>query len=244
MASARRWLWACCWCLSALFLGPGGGARAEQPQVLQQQIQRSSDGLHLTVRLGLSASRQVEDVLLRGVPLYFVWQADVYRQRWYWTDKRVSGVQRTLRLAYQPLTRRWRLSLANGVTGSSGAGLQYALHQNYDSLADALAVIGRVTRWRIADGGELDPDARHRVEWRMQLDLSLLPRPFQIGVANQSAWEVSVVRRLRVPDVEDDVPASEEGSSAATADRSPDESATRPGFHGEKAENAAPVRQE
>ena len=41
--------------------------------------------------------------LLRGVPLYFVWQADVYRKRWYWTDKRVASAVRTLRLAYQPL---------------------------------------------------------------------------------------------------------------------------------------------
>ncbi len=225
VASARRWLWACGWCLSVLLLGPTGGARAEQPQVLQQQLQRNTEGLYLTVRLDLSASRAVEDVLLRGVPLYFVWQADVYRQRWYWTDKRISGAQRTLRLAYQPLTRRWRLSLANGVAGGSGASLQYALHQNYDSLDDALAVIGRVTRWRIADSGELDPDTRHRVEWRMQLDLSLLPRPFQIGVANQSAWEVSVTRRLRVPDAADGAPASEGGTSAATGDRSTDENA-------------------
>jgi len=244
VGSARRWWWLCCWCLAVLLLAPAGGARAEQPQLLQQQLHRSSEGLYLTVRLGLSASRAVEDVLLRGVPLYFVWQADVYRQRWYWSDKRVAGAQRTLRLAYQPLTRRWRLSLANGVAGSTGASLQYALHQNYDSLDDALAVIGRVTRWRITDSGELDPGARHRVEWLMQLELSLLPRPFQIGVANQPAWELSVTRRLRVPDAADDAPASEGPASASATDQIADENAVRPALNGEKVESTAPGRQE
>lgn len=182
-----------------LLAAQGGAARAAQPQVLHEQLQRGPDGLYLTVRLDLTPSRAVEDVLMRGVPLYFVWQAEVYRDRWYWTDKQVGQVQRTLRLAFQPLTRRWRLSLANGPTGSSGASLQYALHQNFDSLGDALAVIGRVTRWPLADDADLEPEARHRVEWTMQLELALLPRPFQIGVANQSAWDIAVTGELDVP---------------------------------------------
>jgi len=210
-------LWLVLWLLMAVL---AGGARADQPQVLREQLQRSPDALYLTARLDLAPSRVVEDVLVRGVPLYFVWQADVFRQRWYWTDKRVAGLQRTLRLAYQPLTRRWRLSLANGTAGgSSGANLQYALHQNFDSLADALAVIGRVTRWRLAEGDALEAGARHRVEWRMQLDLSLLPRPFQIGVANQPAWDISVSRRLRVPEISEEPELSESGSAGAPAIR-------------------------
>lgn len=212
-ANARRW---CAWLLPwLLLLALAGWARAEQPQVLHQQLHRGPDGLQLTVRLDLTATHAVEDVLLRGVPLYFVWQADVYRQRWYWRAKRVAGAQRTLRLAYQPLTRRWRLSLATNPAGGTGGSLQYALHQNFDSLADALAVIGRVTRWRVADSTDLEPDARHRVEWQMQLDLSLLPRPFQIGVANQPAWDLSVTRRLRVPDTLSDGDAPNPAADAA-----------------------------
>ena len=68
--------------LGLLSLGLTGWASANQPQVLREQLQRAPDGLYLTVRLDLAPSRTVEDVLVRGVPLYFVWQADVYRQRW------------------------------------------------------------------------------------------------------------------------------------------------------------------
>lgn len=204
--------------LGLLSWGLTGWASANQPQVLREQLQRAPDGLYLTVRLDLAPSRTVEDVLVRGVPLYFVWQADVYRQRWYWTDRRVATVQRTLRLAYQPLTRRWRLSLATSPAGGGGgAGLQYALHQNFDSLADALAVIGRATRWRLAGPEEIEADARHRVEWRMQLDLTLLPRPFQIGVANQPAWDIEVTRRLRVPDAVEELPALDPVSAGVSA---------------------------
>lgn len=173
--------------------------RAYEPETLHLALQRSSEALYLSARLKLVPGAGVEEALLKGVPLYFVWHADVYRQRWYWTDKRVASAVRTLRLAYQPLTRRWRLSLSNDAGGGTGTGLQYALHQNFDSLAEALAGVGRVARWRIADAARLDPDEKHRVEWGFRLDLALLPRPFQIGMGNQPEWLMQVSRVMRVP---------------------------------------------
>jgi hypothetical protein len=177
-----------------------GPAVAREPEIQFVGLQRNAEALTLSVRLGSVATAAVEDALFRGVPMYFVWQADLYRDRWYWTDKRVSSVVRTFRLAYQPLTRRWRLSQAHdGVTGSGAAALQYALHQNFESLDQVLAVVGRVSNWVIADAARLDDDEQHRVEWRFSLDLSLLPRPFQIGMATQSDWNIEVDGRLNVP---------------------------------------------
>ncbi|NCT99680.1 MAG: DUF4390 domain-containing protein [Comamonadaceae bacterium] len=177
-------------------------ARAQPPQVQQLALQRTSDGLFLSARFELSPHGAVQDALIKGVPLYFVWQADVLRERWYWTNKRVAGATRTLRLAYQPLTRRWRVSIsteAGGGTGG-GAGLPYALHQNHDTLEEALAAVGRVSRWRLADAGQLEPGASHLVEFGFRLDLSLLPRPFQIGLGNQEEWSMALERELGVPE--------------------------------------------
>lgn len=175
-------------------------AHAEAPHVQQLTLQRTTDALFLSARMDLQPAAAVEDVLYKAVPLYFVWHADVYRQRWYWTDKRVASATRTLRLAYQPLTRRWRVSLSNETAAASGgAGLQYALHQNFDSLNEALAGVGRVARWRLADAGRLEPDADHEVEFSFRLDLNLLPRPFQIGMANQPEWTVEHRQTLVVP---------------------------------------------
>lgn len=192
-------------CLHAVLVGLLGWltwTAQAQPLVVQEELLRTPEAVYLTARLNLSPGPQVEDALLKGVPLYFAWKAEVIRPRWYWTNKRVASASRTLRLVYQPLTRRWRVSLSNDAAeGVGGAGLQYALHQNFDSLSDALAGVGRVYRWKIADGASVasgDPED-YRVEWSMQLDLSLLPRPFQIGVANQAEWNLQREGVLELP---------------------------------------------
>lgn len=173
-------------------------AQAREPVVEQLELQRDPDGLMLTARLGVEIPPAVEDALLRGIPLYFVWRSDLYRERWYWADKRVATVVRTMRLAYQPLTRRWRLSLA-AEPAANGASLQYAVHQSFDTLAEARMAITRLVRWRLARADELESDAHYRVELGFRLDLSLLPRPFQIGLVNQQDWNVELRRNMLVP---------------------------------------------
>lgn len=189
--------------LALLALGWLNPAWAQAPQVEQLLLQRTPEGLFMSARFEVSPHGAVQDALLKGVPLYFVWQADVMRKRWYWTDKRVAGATRTLRLAYQPLTRRWRVSISTETAGGAGggAGLPYALHQNHDTLDEALAAVGRVSRWQLADASQLgsEGDATHRVEFGFRLDLSLLPRPFQIGLGNQPEWSMALERELAVP---------------------------------------------
>ena len=132
----------------------------------------------------------------RGVPLYFVWQADVTRSRWYWADKRLVSAVRVLRLAYQPLTRRWRLNVSSEPI--SHAGVSSSLSQNFDSLQEALSVIRRQTGWKVADMADIDLESRQYVAYRFKLDVSQLPRPFQIAAGNQADWRLEIVRNLRV----------------------------------------------
>lgn len=174
-------------------------AMARDPEVQQLDVQRTSEGgLEASVRLGLQAPNAVRDALERGVPLYFVWQADIYRPRWYWWDKRIAGSQRAYRLLYQPLTRRWRLSISSNAGGEqqTGAALVYALHQTYDTLPAALASIGRVTRWELAESGQLAGDEEYRVVLSFRLDLALLPRPLQLGVADENGWKMEWRREM------------------------------------------------
>ncbi len=180
---------------------------AREPEIRQQTLNRQADGVLLSVRLTLEPSAAVEDALLKGVPVYFVWQADVFRERWYWTDKRMSSASRTLRLAYQPLTRRWRVSVSTD-NSVGGSGLQYALHQNFETLREALSSIGRTANWRITEAGRLEEGVEYTAQWRFRLDLTLLPRPFQIGVTNQTGWDVEVQRLIGVPARNDAEPLS------------------------------------
>ncbi|MCY7304991.1 MAG: DUF4390 domain-containing protein [Rhodoferax sp.] len=184
----------CAW-LACVWL-PATGADGPAAEVTQMRLERSVEGLQLyaTVRVELPAA--VEEALLRGVPMVFLAEADVVRHRWYWTDRKVASAQRHMRLAYQPLTRRWRLNIGTGVITASSLGM--TLNQNFDTLAEAVAALQRVSGWKIADASMLDPDATHKVEFRFGLDLGQLPRPFQIGAFGQSDWSISATANQQI----------------------------------------------
>jgi len=155
-------------------------------------IERSSEELSLTTQLQFELSPAVEDALLRGVPIYFKAEANVFKERWYWYDKSVVSASRHYKLAFQPLTRRWRINAGGG--GASNAGQGLGLSQSFDNLSGALEFIKRIAKWRIAGPGELETSVRYRLDFRFQLDLSQLPRPFQIGILGQPDWDISLSR--------------------------------------------------
>ncbi|MEK8051505.1 DUF4390 domain-containing protein [Ideonella sp. DXS22W] len=147
------------------------------------RVKRADGELALDYQARLSLSPSIEEALHRGVPLYFTAQAAVYRNRWYWRDERVARVNRTWRVAYQPLTAQWRVSLGG-------------LSQVYGSLSEALAPLSRVSGWRIADGEKLESGERYYVEFSFRLDSSQLPPPMQVDIG--SDWKLGVERTVRV----------------------------------------------
>jgi hypothetical protein len=185
-----RWLIGCSLCL--LLAGNSAAATA----VTQLRTERTDEGVYLSALVRFELSAVVEDALLKGIPAFFVIEADIFRDRWYWRDLRVASAARTLRLAYQPLTRRWRLNIAPGLMGNS-AGLRATLSQHYDTLPEALAAVQQVARWKIAELSDVDPGTAYLLDLNFRLDLSQLPRPFQIGVAGQKDWTIAV--KLREP---------------------------------------------
>jgi hypothetical protein len=168
---------------------------AEPADIRALKVEKGDDGLYLSAAIQFELPPVVEEALLKGVPVSFVSEADVYRDRWYWYDKRVATASRNVRLAFQPLTRRWRISVVSGTVSSPASGI--ALTQNYESLNEALVAIRRIANWKIAENSDIDSSARHNIEYRFKLDLSQLPRPLQIGVAGQSDWNISAERTTR-----------------------------------------------
>jgi Domain of unknown function (DUF4390) len=171
-------------------------AETALPEVSPFKLERSAESLALTAIVRFDLPPAVEDALLKGIPVIFVAEVDVYRERWYWTDKKIARTERYMRLLYQPLTRRWRLMVGAGLIANNGIGV--ALNQSFDSLDDALSTIRRFSGWRIADLAEMDAGVRHRVEFRFRLDASQLPRPLQIGTVGQSDWSLAVSATQRI----------------------------------------------
>ena len=185
LAVCMAWLWV------------PGISMAGPTEITQLRAERAEDGVYLSAVVRFEVPPLVEDALLKGIAIFFVVEADLYRDRWYWTDLRVASAARTLRLAYQPLTGRWRVNIVSGLIASS-SGLRATLNQNYDTMAEALSAIQRLTYWKIAEAGELELDASYTLDLSFRLDLSQLPRPFQIGVAGQRDWAIAAQIRDRL----------------------------------------------
>jgi Domain of unknown function (DUF4390) len=167
------------------------------PEITQMQVEQRPDGMFLSAQVQFDLPSAVEDALLKGIGVVFVSEAEIYRSRWYWADKRVAGVQRFTRLSYQPLTRRWRVQTAREPFTGAGQGLSFSQH--FDSMGDALSSLRRIANWKVAEAADIEPDARHGVEFRFRLDLSQLPRPFQIGALGQPEWNLTAVAVQRLP---------------------------------------------
>ncbi len=176
-------------CLTALVLGASGVQAQTMTEIAQYQVERVDDDILLSAQVAFDLPPAVEDALLKGIPMYFAMEAELLRERWYWYDKKLRSVERHIRLAYQPLTRRWRLNVSTGAGRDTNQGL--TLNQSFDSLVDALSAVKRVSRWKIAEATDLDGGQKTKVEFRFRLDLSQLPRPFQIGTLGQSDWDLA-----------------------------------------------------
>ena len=160
-------------------------AAAAEADLTHFDVIRDEEGVFLTFTVNFELAKGPEEALARAVPLFFVAEAEVFRDRWYWRDRRVGDAVRVWRLAYQPLTSSYRVTFG-------------ALSQNYSTRTEALAAISRASRWRIAEAGQVEPDSHHYMEFSFRLDTNLLPRPMQIGVGGQAEWQPSVRRTVRI----------------------------------------------
>ncbi len=165
-------------------------------ELAELYVDRADSSVVLSANLKLELGAAVEEALLKGVAVHFVAEAMVSRDRWYWSDKRIASVARYYRLAYQPLTRRWRLTLSAEPTGAnSGAG---SLSQQFESLTEALVAIRRISNWKIADASDIDTDAKYTLNFQFRIDNSQLPRPFQITAGGQNEWSQALNRTVRL----------------------------------------------
>ena len=170
---------ACCVTIAA----PG---RAADIELSSFDLAHNEDGVFLSYTVNLELSRSVDDALSKSIPLFFVAEAELFRNRFYWRDQRIGYAIRRWRLVYVPLTSSYRVTFDGGIS------------QNYASRAEAFDAISRGVRWKIAEGPQIEEGSRHYVEFSFKLDTSQLPRPTQIGINGQADWNLSVQRTQKI----------------------------------------------
>lgn len=174
--------------LASLLVASSARAQNSNAYISAMQLSRSETELFLNAQIAFEMSPIVQDALTKGVPLIFTAEAEITRDRWYWYDKTITIASRVMRLSYQPLTRRWRVNVGTGGV---------SLPQYFENLNDALASIKRFNRWRVADLAEIDPTTVHTIQFKFKLDLSELPRPFQIGLIGNNEWLIETNKSMR-----------------------------------------------
>jgi hypothetical protein len=125
----------------------------------------------------------------RGVPLYFITEFDVLRNRWYWFDEKILSQSKAVRLSYHAVTQQYRVAVGG-------------LHQMaYPDLDQALAAATSLRGWAILDGDGQNvstamqavlakPDA-YDVRLRVRLDSAQLPKPLQVNALTNRDWNLS-----------------------------------------------------
>jgi hypothetical protein len=168
------WLMAAILCAAVL-----PSARAAEVEITRAGLENSDEGYKLALSFSFELNRGLEDAITRGIPLYFTTEVEVTRPRWYWLNEKIITITQTTRISYNALTRQYQASLGG------------QLQASFESLDEALSLIRRPGRWLIAEKGVLKPGEAYNIAVRMGLDVTRLPKPFQVNALNNSDWRFS-----------------------------------------------------
>lgn len=163
--------------LAMLALLAGPGARADGIEVRDARLEAVDDGIALNADFAFEFNPRLAEAVRGGVPLYFVVEFELTRPRWWWFDEKTVAKRHQVKLSYHPLTRQYRLA----------AGV---IQQSFGSLEEALVVLRRLRNWIVVEKSSPLQEAPYEVALRMRLDLTLLPKPFQVSALTSGDWRL------------------------------------------------------
>lgn len=155
-----------------------GSVHAENIRIKSVALDAADDGYQFNADVEITLNPILERSLGKGIVLYFVSELTLLRPRWYWLDEKVARSKQREALSYYALTRQYRLSRGS-------------LSQNFSTLKEALQVLGRLRNHPIVANSELNQDVEYIAELRVWLDLSRLPKPFQVEAISSKEWNLS-----------------------------------------------------
>ncbi|MSQ53976.1 MAG: DUF4390 domain-containing protein [Betaproteobacteria bacterium] len=189
--------------LAMLALLAGPGARADEIEVRDARLELVDEGIALTADFAFEFNPRLAEAVRGGVPLYFVVEFELTRPRWWWFDEKTVAKRHQIKLSYHPLTRQYRLA----------AGV---IQQSFGSLEETLVVLRRLRNWIVVERSSPLQDAPYEVALRMRLDLTLLPKPFQVSALTSRDWHLeSPWKRFNYRSVPPVEPRREEADKGA-----------------------------
>jgi len=152
-------------------------AHADTIAVKSAELRADEDAYVLNAEFELAVNPTLEEALQKGIPLYFVFEFELLRPRWYWLDEKALAFSTQYRVAYNALTRQYRV--ATGLLG-----------QTFDSLEEVERFLSRVTSRQVASLDQLTKGTRYEAAVRLRLDVNALPKPFQVSALASREWSL------------------------------------------------------
>jgi hypothetical protein len=153
-------------------------AAAGDIPVTSASLAVDGDEIVLSAEFDVDLTPALEQALDKGVPLYFTIEFELQRPRLMWFPDKVASWSITYRVSYSALTRQYRVS--------SGP-----LGQTFESLGDVERFIGHVASRPVASINDVTKDVQYEAAVRMKLDVSQLPKPFQVNALASREWQLA-----------------------------------------------------
>lgn len=154
-------------------------------QIKSFDFRKSTEGFRIDVLADITLNQTLEDALKKGVELVFMVNASIMKPRWYWLDEEVARCRARFRLSYHALTRQYRL-------------LQNEQLYSFASLNIALKTLGRQVDLPFKEYTPLLPNREYYLALQISLDVSRLPKPFQMEWFDSEDWNLVSERVIRL----------------------------------------------
>ncbi|MBX9895536.1 MAG: DUF4390 domain-containing protein [Nitrosomonas sp.] len=175
--------------LLVLLLLPMAIAQAESIQIRSFSLSATDRGYEISLGSEITLNATLEQALEKGIVLYFVTKFSLIDSRWYWLNEEVARSKYRVGLRYYALTRQYHLN-------------HPSFAQSYNTLREALQALGQLRDYPVTVKAELKQDADYIASIRIWLDLTRMPKPFQIEALGSSQWNLRSEKlewRMKLP---------------------------------------------
>ena len=173
--------------LALLLLGTM--AQAEGIQIKSFSLAAANQHYEMSVDSEIALNPVLEQALEKGIVLYFVTKFSLIDSNWYWLDEEVARGKSRVGLRYYALTRQYHLN-------------HPSFSQTFNTLQEALKALGQLRNFSLTVKSELKPDVEYIASLRVWLDLTRMPKPFQVEALGSKKWDLSSDKlewRMKLP---------------------------------------------
>lgn len=154
------------------------GASGISIQTAQSELKNEVH--YLNAQIAFAFGRQVNEALLEGVPLTFLFDIEIVRARpWLWNE-RVAALEQRYQISYHALTRQYMVR-----------NLNIGTQRNFPTIEAALSMLGAVVDLPLIDANLLQADQVYRGRLHVRLDSNTLPVPLRLIALMSADWRLA-----------------------------------------------------